>query len=65
MAFANLAFFICEMVSSQKIGGNKTIFHQTHHMTIEARSFAFKFNGHIVRLALRLWSLLQILETTR
>ena len=31
-------------------------------MTIEVRGFAPNFNGHIVRLALRLWGLPRIIE---
>ncbi len=51
-----------QLILSQKIGGNKTIFRQTHYMTIEIRGFAPNFNGHIVRLALHLWGLPRIIE---
>ena len=41
---------------------NKTIFRQTHYMTIELRGFAPQFNGHVVRLALNLLGLPRIIE---
>jgi len=49
----------------KSLSQRKTVFRQTHYMTIEVRGFVPNFNGHIVRLALHLWGLPRIIEMIR
>ncbi|MBU6360559.1 MAG: metalloprotease family protein [Chloroflexota bacterium] len=46
-----IAFIIALPIAILQIGGNKTIFRQTHYITIEVRGKTPNFNGYIVRLA--------------